>query len=249
MPNIKSPWSNKQDDTESVSTVPYYPNQTLKWQLHFDIPPLTWWESAQVCCLLRAPQIGAVLRICSTACCGPDAQGGLSGVCAAWGQPGENCLQNGFVSFWYCYNPKLGLWCRAFSNYIYSFSLSSPSPCEQRGAQWPLPKNTSTSKILMSSLNLQDSWVSEELLGAILRAVWWYHPWLRPAIDERATSQCQALLCSFSYWDNSELWGTVTFPTMQWTGFSLSWEMTGELFSSCCSPLTQRIPGARLSYE
>lgn len=145
--------------------------------------------------------------------------------------------------------PKLGLWCRAFSNYTYSFFLSSPSPCEQRGAQWPLLKNTSTSKILMSSSNLQDSSASEVFLGAILRAFWWYHPWLRPVVAEGATSQCQVLLCSFSYWDKSELWGTDSFPTMQWTSFSLACERSGELLSSCCSPLTQRIPDAQLSHE
>lgn len=101
-------------------------------------------------------------------------------------------------------------------------------------------KNTSKSKIVMSSFNLWDSPVPEVLLGAFLRAVWWYQLWLRPVIAEGATSQWQALLCSVSC--NSELWGIVTFCTMQWTSFSLVCETTGELFGSFCSPRTQSNP-------
>lgn len=91
----------------------------------------------------------------------------------------------------------------------------------------------------MPSPNLQGSPVSEVLLGAVLRAVWWYQPQLRPLLPEGATSRLQALLCSVSYQGSSELWETVTFRTMQWTSFSLTCEKTGELFGSCCSPLTQ----------
>ncbi|OWK61649.1 hypothetical protein RLOC_00000356 [Lonchura striata] len=83
MSNTKSPWNNKQNDTESASTtILSKPNPKVTAAvLPSSSLTSSWWELAQADCLLRG----------SIACCDPDAdaQGGHSGVCAAWGQAGR----------------------------------------------------------------------------------------------------------------------------------------------------------------
>lgn len=55
MENIKSPWNYRQNDTESVSTtILSKPNpEVIAAVLHSSSLTSSWWELAQVCCLLR----------------------------------------------------------------------------------------------------------------------------------------------------------------------------------------------------
>lgn len=75
--NLKSPWNNKQNDTEPIPTMIssklYKTNPKVTAAIFYSSSLIfTWCKSAQLPCLLWGSTDLQSLRICSVACCEPD---------------------------------------------------------------------------------------------------------------------------------------------------------------------------------